>query len=568
VTKDSHFSSLFKNERFTKYIAIAFTAIAYFLLGKLSFLLANEHNIVTVVIFASEGVALASILYFGRSMAIGIFLGQFILALSGGMDLVSSTAISVTNTLEALLGLYLFDKYEFDRRLSRLKDVIGLALIIIFVLQVFSSIVGSSILLFNSIINYNEYYSSIFSWWFGNTLGQLLLTPFLLHLAYTYRSINITNYLTHATIYTIFILFLEIGLKVENLALLLTLTMPVVIYIVIKKGLNYSLLLVNIMAITSAYSAYINVGIFSISSELDNIININFFILLMLSTALTLGILAKEREAFEKNLRIRIAKEIIKNEEKQLLLYQQTRLAQMGEMISMIAHQWRQPLSAISATAGAIQIKAQKDKLTKETALKHTAKINELSLHLSATIDDFRSFFLVDKELKDSSYNKIVAACLSIIETSTKDKNIKIIQELKSTEKFKTYPNEIKQVVLNLIKNAEDVLVEKEIKEPYIKIVSYQRGDSEVLEVSDNAGGVPPEILNKIFDPYFSTKQEKNGTGLGLYMSKTIIEEHCKGELSVHNTDEGALFRVVLHKGGGVGRDLKSTHSNQDITDE
>ena len=107
---------------------------------------------------------------------------------------------------------------------------------------------------------------------------------------------------------------------------------------------------------------------------------------------------------------------------------------------------------------------------------------------------------------------------------------------------FTTYPNELKQVVLNLLKNAEDILLEKEIEHPVITIETQNN----LLRISDNAGGVPSEIIDKIFNPYFSTKTQKDGTGLGLYMSKTIIEEHCQGKLTVSNSDVGAVFEVTL----------------------
>ena len=122
------------------------------------------------------------------------------------------------------------------------------------------------------------------------------------------------------------------------------------------------------------------------------------------------------------------------------------------------------------------------------------------------------------------------------------------MKELNCHDTFITYPNELKQVILNLIKNAEDVPLENKIENPYIKISSYKEDDKYILEVSDNAGGVPEDVIDKIFDPYFSTKTKKDGTGLGLYMSKTIIEDHCGGELSVSNSKDGAVFKIVLHR--------------------
>ncbi|MEA3228734.1 MAG: ATP-binding protein, partial [Campylobacterota bacterium] len=250
----------------------------------------------------------------------------------------------------------------------------------------------------------------------------------------------------------------------------------------------------------------------------------------------------KELQELNHNLEKKIATEIEKNRKKDQQLIEHSRLAQMGEMISMIAHQWRQPLSAIAAVGVHIELQAMLNTLDNKTVIIETKKIAEYVQHLSTTIDDFRNFFKKDKEQKDISMDAVVHSSLNIIEASISDKGITIIKELNSDKLFKSYPNELKQVVLNLLKNAEDILIEKEMKNPTITICTEDFS----ISVSDNAGGVPEEIITKIFTPYFSTKLEKNGTGLGLYMSKTIIEDHCKGSLSVKNDESGAVFTIKL----------------------
>ncbi len=253
-----------------------------------------------------------------------------------------------------------------------------------------------------------------------------------------------------------------------------------------------------------------------------------------------------ELEEINNSLSDKVEEEIQKNREKENKLMQQSRLAQMGEMLSMIAHQWRQPLAAISSTSSALEVKSALGKIDKETVQTSAKNISKYAQHLSETIDDFRNFFKSNKEELESSLNSMLTSVLSIVQTSIEEKNISLILELNTQRRFITYPNELKQVILNLIKNAEDVLLEREIEDAYIKITTYSDGDKEVLEVDDNAGGIPTDILDKIFDPYFSTKLDKNGTGLGLYMSKTIVEDHCGGELSVSNSEDGAVFRIVI----------------------
>jgi len=252
----------------------------------------------------------------------------------------------------------------------------------------------------------------------------------------------------------------------------------------------------------------------------------------------------QELEELNKTLEFRIKEEVEKNRKKDQQLLEQSRMAQMGEMISMIAHQWRQPLAAISSTSAAIGLKAKLNKLDKDTAIELSNKIADYSQHLSSTIDDFRDFFKTKKEKKETNFNEIVKSVLSIVEDSIRSQNIELIVELNCKSTFYTYQNEIKQVILNLIKNAEDILIEKKIKKPSIRLSAKNA----CLIISDNGGGIPEDVIGKIFNPYFSTKTKKDGTGLGLYMSKIIVEEHCKGELNVSNSEFGAVFEIVLKR--------------------
>ena len=255
-------------------------------------------------------------------------------------------------------------------------------------------------------------------------------------------------------------------------------------------------------------------------------------------------------ELFELNLSLetRIEKEVLKNQKKERQLLQQSKLAQMGEMMSMIAHQWRQPLTAISAASNTIFFKAQLQQLDNKEAEELSFKVSEYATHLSKTINDFRDFFKEDKERIETSLQEIVQSSLDIVSDSIKNKNIEIKVDFQSKKKFYTYPNELKQVVLNLLKNAEEILLERQTIAPCIEIKVYDLKNEIILDVKDNAGGISKEIRNKIFEPYFSTKKKKDGTGLGLYMSKTIVEEHCGGVLEVSNWEKGALFRVKLQE--------------------
>ena len=254
----------------------------------------------------------------------------------------------------------------------------------------------------------------------------------------------------------------------------------------------------------------------------------------------------EELDKYKNNLEQRVQEELKKNKQQQLMMFQQSKLAQMGEMISMIAHQWRQPLNSISLICANLNIKSSLSKVEPDFLIKESDRISDFIQHLSDTIEDFRNFFKENKCQDKINFCNLLDEVLKISEISIKNQKITIIKSLNCQESFKTYQNELKQVILNIIKNAEDALVENKIQNPFIKLTTYTHENNHILEINDNGGGIPQNIMDKIFDPHFSTKLEKDGTGLGLYMSKTIIQEHCKGKLTVNNNQEGAVFTITL----------------------
>jgi signal transduction histidine kinase len=264
----------------------------------------------------------------------------------------------------------------------------------------------------------------------------------------------------------------------------------------------------------------------------------------------------QELEKVNHTLEDRIKEEIEKNRAKDQKLFQQSRLAQMGELISMIAHQWRQPLSTISSTVINMQAKIQMGRFDferkediiacQEFLEEKLENIDGYVQGLSTTIDDFRNFYNPNKERKVISINEPIEKSLDIIKNSLLSKGIRLETVYQSSKMFAMADSELMQVFLNILKNAEDNFKEKELNHPTIVVKTYDIKDGVCVEISDNGGGIPHEIITKIFDPYFSTKNEKNGTGLGLYMSKTIIEEHHDGMLEVENRGEGVTFIITI----------------------
>ena len=257
-------------------------------------------------------------------------------------------------------------------------------------------------------------------------------------------------------------------------------------------------------------------------------------------------LLNAEVKELNATLEARIREEVVKNRRQEQMMLQKMRMAQMGEMLSMIAHQWRQPLNAIGITAANMELNALRGHSNSADVAKASQDIATYVRHLSGTIEDFRNFFQPDRERTETTYDALIDSVMEIIKPSILEKQIDVIVKLECRDTFTTYVNEVRQVVLNLVKNAEDVLVERTVVHPRITIATYRAGATYVLSVGDNGGGVPEAVMERIFEPYFSTKNRKNGTGLGLYMSKIIVEEHCEGTLTVENGTEGALFTMRL----------------------
>lgn len=239
------------------------------------------------------------------------------------------------------------------------------------------------------------------------------------------------------------------------------------------------------------------------------------------------------------------AQETIKQHEIQLV--QQNRLAQMGEMIAMIAHQWRQPLTVISSISGVMQLKIKNDKYDSVNFQDKLQKIDNQTHYLSDTIEDFRNFFRPDKKKNYIRSVDLINDTLKIIEPMLKKFNIKINNNFNCEKELYIFSNEVMQVLLNILKNAQDAFIENGVKNPEININASCCNDTKcTIYIEDNAGGIPPEIIENIFDPYFSTKSDKNGTGLGLYMSKMIIEDHCEGSLSVSSKNGKTKFEIII----------------------
>ena len=255
---------------------------------------------------------------------------------------------------------------------------------------------------------------------------------------------------------------------------------------------------------------------------------------------------SNELEKINAHLEDRIAEELSQSRKKDFLLIQQSRQAAMGEMIANIAHQWRQPLNAVGLIIQNFQEAFDYNDLNKEYVDNKVKQGMDIIQYMSETINDFRDFFKPEKNATDFDVKHVVSRSVSFIEDTLKKCNIEMVYKLEDNITAYGYPNEYSQVVLNLINNAKDALLEENPVNPKIEIALTKVNDKSCLTITDNGGGIEEANKEKVFDPYFSTKEEGLGTGLGLYMSKTIIEKQKGGSLSFENTGEGVKFIVVL----------------------
>ncbi len=242
-----------------------------------------------------------------------------------------------------------------------------------------------------------------------------------------------------------------------------------------------------------------------------------------------------ELQYLNKNLKLTIEHEVKKNHEKDRLLFQQSKMASMGEMIGNIAHQWRQPIAVISMWANNIIADVDMDEIDNDNLRKYANNINTQTKHLSETIDDFRNFFSPNKEKSTFIIKESIDKTMNLLSASFKSHSIEIVKDIADIE-VTTLENELTQAMLNIIKNAKDVLIvlpRDTLKLIFINV--YQKDDFVNIEIIDNGGGVSADILEKVFEPYFTTKHKSQGTGIGLYMTEAIITKHLHGEIDVDN---------------------------------
>jgi PAS domain S-box-containing protein len=254
-----------------------------------------------------------------------------------------------------------------------------------------------------------------------------------------------------------------------------------------------------------------------------------------------------EIENLNKQLEERVQQEVIKNLEKDQLLIQQSKMAAIGDMMGNIAHQWRQPLNNLSIAIQDVEEAFLFDELNGNYIEEFIENSMSNVRFMSKTIDDFRNFFKPTKSKVEFKLKEAIEDILKIVSAQLKNNNISISIDGENYSVI-GYPNEFKQVILNLTNNAKDAIIENRVEGGKIEIAISDSDDEKykLITIQDNGGGIPKHVISRIFEPYFTTKKGNKGTGIGLYMSKTIIEGNMSGELLVKNENGGAKFYLSL----------------------
>jgi len=264
----------------------------------------------------------------------------------------------------------------------------------------------------------------------------------------------------------------------------------------------------------------------------------------------------QELQEINTNLEHRIKQEVEKNRERESQLFQQSKLASMGEMIKNIAHQWRQPLSAITSNASSLKLNNQLGILDDDEIDKKMDGIITKANFLSTTIENFRNFFKTDNEKKEFNLIETINKVKNITDSNYKNENIKIIDHFSNdTILIKSLEGELSQVILNILNNAYDNFITKDIENKIVKISVTLENQLIKIKIVDNGGGIHEDIISKIFEPYFTTKHQSQGTGIGLYMCLDIIQKHLKGTLIASNEEiehnglkyKGAAFLISFN---------------------
>lgn len=300
---------------------------------------------------------------------------------------------------------------------------------------------------------------------------------------------------------------------------------------------------------------------FMISASISGI----FLIIIILISRRQVRCKTRELRELNHGLQEKIEVETSRRLLNEQIIFEQKKFADMGHMIGAISHQWRQPLNNIYLISQWLQEEWENGGVFGGDHLESFRKMSELIQHMSETIDDFRNFFQPEKDKSRFNVTSTMVNCLRLVSPDLLHNKISLhftcrceekVCEMKEGITFPAcekpglftngYEGELKQIILNIISNSRDALIERNVHHKAITVETFTHGDKILITVSDNGGGIPEEVLPKVFDPYFTTKEEGKGLGIGLYMSRTLLTTHMDSDISIENTESGTKTTITI----------------------
>jgi signal transduction histidine kinase len=530
-------------------------AMIYFVTGKFIFSTSSgtlDNLVVSIVLFIPEGFALAGAILYGQKIWPGIFLGQLLLALSASMPLFPAIGISVINSLEAILAATLFRHFQLDKSMGHIRDVTGLLLLIALVLQPFSAVLGNLVLLFTSVISWQEYPASLFSWWFGNTMGQLLFTPMLLLIHANRENIRLREITLLILFFALLTAFLFNGGYIHSLAILLSITLPLVMLVSFYKNTTYATIATTTLTLMAIYATNLGAEAFNNRDAINNAIDLNFYILSHIFLVLIMGTLFCEKKQAEQQL-------IQKNIELE-------KAATLRELVErMTQHDLKNPLNTLISIPDFIQ-QTETDLSSKSRELLHASK--ECAYNMLDMINRSLDMYKMEVGTYQLHAEKVdlIAVLQQVLKESgfrfqDNDYPIKLDHRpLQATDHLWIRGEQLLCYSLfsNLVRNALEASPDRET----LTILARLDNDNQrcIIELT-NQGSVPEEIRDRFFDKLV-TAGKKSGAGLGTYSAR-LCTETMHGEIALDSSQPGQT-RIILHlPAWSESRQTTNQHSNE-----
>ena len=525
--------------RFEYIIKIVIISIAYFLSAKVVSPLSLGESGSVFAIWPPTGVALSSLFLFGFRIWPGIFIGALVLNMTL-TPFAPSFQIAITNTLGPLFGFWLLSSFANINIFDSVKNMAFFFLFII-ISSIVTATGGLFALIMHGVIPSDAANNVWIGWFLGDLIGFLLITPIVASLRseksfsrnlFTLEGLSMFILLTLTTL-VVFGPIAPFDLIVYPIVYFL---LPPLIWATLRFNLVVAVTSLLVIAVASIYGTILGFGPFIRDISNQSLLLLQSFNGMLAVTILFMAAVFRTKEL--------TAQELI---DSQKTVLQQSRLTAMADMMSMLAHQWRQPISSITMKINSLLFDIELKEINEKELKKSVLSINEQIKELSKMIDDFGDFFSPDESLKLVNLNKVIDDAIEIIDKSFENRDIEFkVLPHSDFKDIETYPRMLMQVMVNMFINSSEVFIDRKVTNGKIVVDIQQSSDMTTITICDNAGGVKLEEPNEIFEPYFTTKNQYNKAGLGLYMSKMIVEKHFGGKLSVENKEDGACFTIRI----------------------